>query len=117
MTTLVSRVIVDKAVCTEGEGILLPMSPRTVFVEGSPIALVGDQVISHGDDKHAASLVATGLRTVLADGQSVVTVFQNTTCGGIVATGAKTVTASEFVSPADKSALDEAGMTTDVPAP
>lgn len=119
MTTFVSRILEDKAVCSEGEGILLagPDAPeRTVFVAGAPIALVGDLVVVHGEDEHEVSVVATGLATVLAQGRSVVTVMQNTTCGGIVAPGTnETVMASEFVSPADMEELDQAGLTAEVP--
>ena len=118
MTTFVSRILQDKAVCTKGTGILLAgpdAAVRTVFVEGAPIALVGDQVFVHGKKEHKAATVVTGLATVLADGRSVVTVFQNTTCGGVVATGAKSVIASEYISPEDMAKIEEAGLTTDVP--
>ena len=90
--TNVARCGVDSA----GGLIAAPSTPRTVLVNGAPIALVGDPVTSHGTDTHAAAVLAVSKpRTVVVGGIPVVTTGDLATCGHpVVATSNVVITSS-----------------------
>lgn len=89
--TNVARCGVD----TAGGLIAAPSTPRTVLVNGAPIALAGDLVTSHGSDAHAAAaLTVTKPRTVLVNGLPVVVTADLATCGHPVVATSNVVIAS-----------------------
>jgi len=72
----VSRVGVDAA----GSTIVGNLAP-TVFVDGSPIAVVGASVAGHGRGPHAGPTMAAGSGTVFANSIPVVRAGDPATCG------------------------------------
>lgn len=81
----ISRVGVDSA----GGTILGPGEP-SVFVNGSPISIIGDAVASHGIAPHAAPVMVEGSSTVFAGGIGVVRQGDAASCGH-TATGSSNV--------------------------
>tara|TARA_R110002051_G_C8740321_1_gene498979 strand:+ start:1979 stop:2245 length:267 start_codon:yes stop_codon:yes gene_type:complete len=58
----VSRVSVD----TAGGGLDLGPGFPTVMCEGSPVSVMGDAIVSHGDNAHAAAMMVGASSDVLA---------------------------------------------------
>lgn len=64
---------------------------KSVFVESSPLSLVGDQVAPHGEPPHSSSFVVNGSNTVFAEGRPITLVGSATTCGHPITFGSLTV--------------------------
>lgn len=81
----VSRVGTDSA----GGTIIGNLVP-TVFINGSPIAVVGSAVAAHGDSPHNSPVMVGGSSTVFAHGVSVCRAGDAASCGH-TATGSENV--------------------------
>ena len=74
--TGIARVGVD----TAGDIIIGDLAP-TVFVDGSPIVVIGASITSHGLPPHANSTMSFGSATVFANGIAVCREGDLATCG------------------------------------
>ena len=78
-----------------GGGLITGPGEPTVFVNGAPIALVGDLIATHGEPPHTSgsSLIATGSTTVKAGPKSgFVAIAPGTvSCGHTLSPGSTTV--------------------------
>lgn len=83
----IARVGVD----TAGGTITGNLAP-TVFVNGSPVAVIGAAIAGHGKAPHAAPTMAAGSGTVKAQGIGVCRAGDAATCGH-AASGSGNVTA------------------------
>lgn len=83
----VSRVRQDSA-----GGIILGMGAPTVFVNGTPVAVVGDAVVPHFPPvpPHIVPVMQTGSSTVFANGKQVCRAGDLANCGH-AATGSQNV--------------------------
>ena len=63
----------------------------SVFVEGSGVSLIGDQVAPHGEPPHTSSFVVNGSGTVYVEGRNITLVGSGTTCGHPIVFGSATV--------------------------
>ena len=78
MARSIARCGVDSA----GGLINPPSTIRTVFINGAPVAVVGDSVMSHGEGPHVSALLAIqSPRTVLANGLPVIITGDLASCG------------------------------------
>lgn len=75
-----------------GTGIIINAKPTGVFVEGMPIATLGDMVSTHGEAPHIAPSIILGTSmTVLAGGTPVAMVGSKASCMHSVTMGSFTV--------------------------
>lgn len=65
----------------------------TVRVNGLPIALVTDEVTSHGENQHAGATLQLGSSTVRAEGRPVCRQGDPATCGHTISSASPTVSA------------------------
>lgn len=77
MAGSIARCGVDSA----GGVINPPSTPRTVLINGAPVAVVGDSVMGHGSGPHVSALLAVqSPRTVLVNGSPVITTGDLASC-------------------------------------
>ena len=75
-----------------GTGVIQSTKPTGVFVEGRPIATLGDTVSTHGEAPHiGASIIAACSTTVFAGNIPVAMVGSKATCIHSVTMGSFTV--------------------------
>lgn len=67
----------------------------TVYVDGIPVARIGDSIAPHGDGEHASAEVATGSSSVYVNGIPVARTGDAGTCGDIISTGSTSVMVGE----------------------
>lgn len=80
-----------------GGGIITGPSAPSVIVNGTPISVVGDTCVTHGDPPHVqgSSRVAVGSDSVIAEGIPITVANQSTTtCGHPVTPGSPDVEAT-----------------------
>lgn len=67
-------------------GTIVPME-RNLFVDGLPVACIGDRVTPHGKGKHAAATLITGSSDYFCLGIPVCRVGDQADCGHTITTG------------------------------
>lgn len=75
-------------VCGEGQ---ITTGSDTVYIDGIPVARIGDSISPHGDGEHSSAEVATGSSSVYVNGIPVARVGDSATCGDIISSGSGTV--------------------------
>ena len=80
-----------------GTGLIQSTKPTNVFVEGKPIATLGDTVSTHGEAPHiGATIVAACAMTVFAGKSPVAMVGSKATCMHSVTMGSFTVNVGDM---------------------
>lgn len=67
----------------------------TVFINGIPVARIGDAIDPHGNGEHASATVATGSGTVFVNGIPVARISDSGTCGHNIVSGSPDVIIGE----------------------
>lgn len=62
-----------------------------VFINGIPVALLGDLIMPHGIGLHASSMIVTGTPNVFINGRPIATLISQTTCSDTIITNQYTV--------------------------
>lgn len=66
----------------------------SVFVNGRPVARVGDGVVGHGKGQHGGATILRGSLTVFAEGQAVARLLDPANCGHTISTASEDVNAN-----------------------
>lgn len=75
-----------------GTGLIISTKPTGVFVEGKPIATLGDKISTHGESPHISPTIIFGTSaTVFAGKSSVAMVGSKASCMHSVTMGSFTV--------------------------
>lgn len=83
----IARRFADSGICSRGSHKILPgpAAPfTTVFVSNFPASVMGDMIVPHSENEHAASFVVAGWPTVFVNNIPVATLGMPITCGGMV---------------------------------
>jgi uncharacterized Zn-binding protein involved in type VI secretion len=76
-------------------GVIVGPSSSTVFADGKPVSLIGDQVAAHGKAPHSnPKIVGNGAKKVLVDGKIPAKQGSTASCGHSVVPGSSTVIVS-----------------------
>lgn len=76
-------------------GVIIGNLAPTVLVNGSPIAVVGAAIASHGLPPHASAVMTTGSNSVFAHGIKVCRVGDAGSCGDTISTGSPNTNAGD----------------------
>ena len=74
-------------------GTILATATKT-FVNGIPVARLGDRVTAHGDGPHANATLVQASTTVFAEGIQVCRVGDAASCGHVITSGSPDTSAS-----------------------
>jgi uncharacterized Zn-binding protein involved in type VI secretion len=82
------------AIAREGVDVcggLIAVSGSTKFtVDGKPVAVVGDSIVSHGAGPHSTAKLIAGSSTFTYGGKAVCRIGDAASCGDIISTGSPT---------------------------
>ena len=71
-------------------GIIQPSGSTGFKVNGSPVAVIGDSVASHGLSPHDAATLVSGSGTFSFGGKKICRVGDSASCGDVISTGSPT---------------------------